>query len=113
MDSEEITPFIVKNRLCSIYPPEQLGSIQFRLSFCLPKIQLREVKFRKNKEIIRSISLKDIDMRPSAPWIQKSKKGIMFTSDVMKESIDLKSEKSNRKNNGKKKAENRYKDKEK
>lgn len=30
-------------------------------------------------------------MRPSAPWIQKSKKGIMFTSDVMKESIDLKS----------------------
>jgi hypothetical protein len=33
-------------------------------------------------------------MRPSAPWIQKNKKGIIFTSKVLKDSIDLKSEKS-------------------
>ncbi len=49
-------------------------------------------------------------MRPSAPWIQKSKKGIIFTTDILKESVDLKSEKSKRGNNGKKKAQQRYKD---
>lgn len=62
--------------------------------------------------IIGGIGFKDIDMRPSAPWIQKNKKGIVFTTDGLKESIDLKSEKSkkNNNNNVKKKAEERYKE---
>ena len=57
-------------------------------------MNLSEVKFEKNKKIIKGISYKDIDMRPSAPWIQKNKQGIIFTGELMKESIDLKSEKS-------------------
>ena len=35
-------------------------------------------------------------MRPSAPWINKHKNGIMFTDELVKDSIDLKSEKSQR-----------------
>jgi hypothetical protein len=42
-------------------------------------------------------------MRPSAPWIQKTKKGIIFTSEVLNYSIDLKSEKSRKNNHMKKK----------
>ena len=45
-------------------------------------------------------------MRPSAPWIQKNKKGIVFTGEIMKESVDLKSQVSTKRM---KKAENRYK----
>lgn len=54
--------------------------------------------------IIGGIGFKDIDMRPSAPWILKNKKGIVFTTDGLKESVDLKSEKSKKGNNPKKKA---------
>ena len=59
--------------------------------------------------MLRRIDFKDIDMRPSAPWIQKNKKGIVFTGEIAKESIDLKSEKSKKiiKN---KRGENRYKE---
>ena len=34
--AEELTPFPVKNRLCSIYAAENIGNTCFRLSFCLP-----------------------------------------------------------------------------
>lgn len=72
------------------------------------KVKNYEVKFDKNDELMNSISLKDIDMRPSAPWIQKGKKGIVFTSDILKDSIDLKSEKSRK--GMRKKQDSRYKD---
>jgi hypothetical protein len=110
LGAKEITPFKVENRLCCIYPVSKLGSASFRLSFCLPKIQLPEIRFDKNDRIISSISLRDIDMRPSAPWIQKSKKGIMFTSEVLNYSIDLKSERSKKSNNLKRKGHERYRD---
>ena len=47
-------------------------------------------------------------MRPSAPWIMKNKNGIMFTDELMKDSIDLKSEKSEKVRRGRK-GEERYK----
>ena len=64
---------------------------------------------KKNKKLIKTITLDDIEMRPSPPWITRSKNGIMFTDEIAKESIDLKSEKSSGK--GKiRKGEYRYKD---
>ena len=54
---------------------------------CIPRILVHtknEIKDNKNHYIIKSISLEVIDMRPSAPWIQKSKKGIMFTTEILK-----------------------------
>lgn len=69
VNAEEITPFPIKNRLCSIYAPEQSGNTLFRLSFCLPQMKLTEVRFQKNRKILEDVSFKDLDMRPSAPWI--------------------------------------------
>ena len=65
----------------------------------------------KNKKIIKSISFKDIEMRPSAPWIVKNKNGIMFTDQLIKDSIDLKSQKSEKVRRGRK-GEERYKNEE-
>ena len=54
----------------------------------MPKLKLIKhivsQEIHKNNNLIQSIKFKDIDMRPSAPWIQKSKKGIIFTTEALK-----------------------------
>ena len=83
---------MVYNRLCSIFEPLVFGDRSFRLSFCLPKVQIKEVEYRHCDDLLLDlVSLKDIPMRPNAPWIRKNAKGIVFTDHVIKDSIDLKS----------------------
>ena len=76
-DNQELCPFPVENRLCSIYPSSCLllseeETIDLKLSFCLPSIKLSEIKIEVGYEELLKINLRSIEFKPEAPWIVRN-----------------------------------------
>lgn len=51
-----------------------------------------KVEKRSFESMIRHISLVDLEMKPIAPWIRQNNCGVIFTENLINESIELKSE---------------------
>lgn len=94
MDSEatDFNPFPTENRLCSIYPTKELEvspgeSIDLRLSFCLPAIQITGLEIKVGFEELLTINLRSIEYKPEAPWIKKVDDKIIFTNHLIQEEV--------------------------
>jgi hypothetical protein len=46
--------------------------------------------------VARHISLLDLEMKPIAPWIRQNTCGVIFTENLVSESVDLNSERVER-----------------
>ena len=46
---------------------------------------------------MRHLSLLDLEMKPIAPWIRQNANGIIFTENLVNESVDLNSERAEKK----------------
>jgi hypothetical protein len=50
--------------------------------------------------VARHISLLDLEMKPIAPWIRQNTCGVIFTENLVSESVDLNSERKKDKEEG-------------
>lgn len=84
---QEIFP--TANRLCGIYDltviklPESGKEFKFRLSFCLPSVELPETTIKASFETLDDLKITSVENRPEAPWIKRTEEGIIFTSDII------------------------------
>jgi hypothetical protein len=97
MESCEIVPFPVHNRLCSIFPglKVKIGqtTLDCKLSFCLPSIDMPSMNCCFDHKLL-DISPTVVENRPEAPWIKRSSEGVIFTDNIQHiEDLDLMSEK--------------------
>lgn len=92
-EEEELIIFPMENRLCWIYPTSlvELGSpevkIEIRLSFCLPTIDISDIRINVDFEEFTKINLRSIEFKPEAPWIKKSKEAIIFTNCIREDEV--------------------------
>lgn len=68
------------NRLCGIYDDAQFTlksgvTIVFKLSFCLPLVQPPDPDIKVSFEILKNITINNVESRPEAPWIKKNEFG--------------------------------------
>lgn len=78
------------NRLCGIYEPITASipglegkTLSFRLSFCLPSIELPDTCIKVSFEILSDLKITSVESKPEAPWIKRTEEGIIFTSDII------------------------------
>lgn len=84
----ELKIFPYQNRLCGIYESISLTlasgmKLQFRLSFCLPSVELPSTEIKVGVEILDSLSILSVENRPEAPWIRRNHEGIVFTNNII------------------------------
>lgn len=80
--------FPISNRLCGIYDEtflklNETEILKFRLSFCLPFIELPDMSIKAGFEILQNISVNSVENRPEAPWIKRTINGIIFTNNII------------------------------
>lgn len=84
-----ISVFPISNRLCGIYDEiaytlnDKGDCLKFRLSFCLPFIELPDMSIKASFEILKDIKISSVENRPEAPWIKRNKTGIIFTNNLI------------------------------
>lgn len=79
------------NRLCGIFNEVTMKlkqssacpSISFRLSFCLPTVELPTTEIKAGMEILEDLSITSVENRPEAPWIKRNREGIVFTNNII------------------------------
>jgi hypothetical protein len=49
------------------------------------------------ESVAKHISLLDLEMKPIAPWIRQNTSGVIFTENLINESVELNSEREKRK----------------
>lgn len=86
--TKTLSIFPISNRLCGIYDQAcyQLNKdeiLKFRLSFCLPFIELPDMSIKVGFEILKDIKISSIENRPEAPWIKRTSSGIVFTNNLI------------------------------
>ncbi|KAM3146723.1 hypothetical protein pb186bvf_001253 [Paramecium bursaria] len=93
---KEFSIFPQHNRLCSIYKfvPIQLKkySLETRLSFCLPQVDVPSMLFQFDEKLLESINPTIVENKPEAPWIRRTMEGVIFTENVQNfDDLDLQS----------------------
>lgn len=79
-----------ENRLCSIYPHTEVSypsgaTATLNLSFCLPSIELSDIKIKAGFEELLKLNLHSVEYRAEAPWVKKVKQTLLFTSEMVSE----------------------------
>ena len=88
----ELSVFPIENRLCCIYPGfkvvfDEKTSVDVKLSFCLPFIEISDIKISVGYEELLKINLRSVEYKPEAPWIKKVDEKIIFTNHVVDEEV--------------------------
>lgn len=83
-----IFPFT--NRLCGIFeevtvalPSSESAVLNFRLSFCLPSVELPSTEIKVGLDILDDLRISSVENKPEAPWIKRTEEGIIFTSELI------------------------------
>lgn len=89
---DDYSIFPTDNRLCSIFSPIEIKlpdnqSIDLMLSFCLPSIEVSEVKIIVGFEELLKIDLRSIELKAEAPWIKKIDEKVMFTNHMVEDEV--------------------------
>ena len=91
--ANEFSIFPVDNRLCCIYSGvraffSDACFLDLRLSFCLPAVQVSDIKIAVGYEELLKLSLRSIEYKPEAPWIKKLDEKIIFTNHLVQEEVE-------------------------
>lgn len=91
--ANEFSIFPVDNRLCCIYSGVRAFFsdscfLDLRLSFCLPAVQVSDIKIAVGYEELLKLNLRSIEYKPEAPWIKKLDEKIIFTSHLVQEEVE-------------------------
>lgn len=87
------TIFPYKNRLCGIFEEFSTEIVQLntskklsltaQLSFCLPSVPLPDTRVIVGLEILDSLTIQSVENKPEAPWINRTDKGLIFTTNLI------------------------------
>lgn len=89
----EFSIFPIDNRLCCIYSGVRAFFsdscfLDLRLSFCLPSVQVSDIKIAVGYEELLKLTLRSIEYKPEAPWIKKVDEKIIFTNHLVHEEVE-------------------------